>query len=220
MGSPVATPYSSEVHSTEPALPLALRLAVSYAPARSRALFAELFLLDRQLARIVARQSAPLVAQIGLAWWRERLNGDAASSSIAPAWSGSLEALTAMIDGWEELLAEEPDLLACASGRSAPFAALARKVGCDAVSAERARASALRWSLIDLADHLSVPAESEKARELARALPFERVPLPRTLRPLTVLDGLARRALRRGGGALLGDRLSPLAALRLGIFGR
>jgi hypothetical protein len=35
-----------------------------------------------------------------------------------------------------------------------------------------------------------------------------------------VLDGLAFRAVRLGHETLLGDRLSPLAALRVGFFGR
>ena len=37
---------------------------------------------------------------------------------------------------------------------------------------------------------------------------------------VAVLAGLARRSGKRGGGPLIGDRLSPLAAIRLGIFGR
>ena len=44
--------------------------------------------------------------------------------------------------------------------------------------------------------------------------------LPAALRPLAVIEGLARRSLRAGGGPMLGDRLSPLVALRLGLFGR
>jgi hypothetical protein len=44
--------------------------------------------------------------------------------------------------------------------------------------------------------------------------------LPRTLRPLTVLTGLARRSLGRGGAPLLDGPRAALLAMRLGIAGR
>jgi phytoene synthase len=206
-------------------LPIAQRLALAYAPRQSKEMFSSLFLLDGILSRIVARQREPLIAQIRLAWWREQLSDGALLANdevrfIARAWTDGREGLIAMIDGWEELLSATPDLLAVANGRSAPFAALARRLGCDAGIAEQASASARRWILVDIAEHLPDPVDGRAALELVQAVPASNTPLPRALRPLSVLDGLARRALRRGSTALLGDRLSPLAALRLGIFGR
>lgn len=218
-------PYRTGVPSLATDLPPVVRLAIGYASLRSRDLFTALFLLDRECAGIVARRREPLIAQIRLAWWRERLGEGTIPEGhrLRPAgraWEGSLPDLIPMIDGWEELLSQAPDLLASAQGRSVPFGLLARKLGGEAAVAEQARICAQRWALVDLAGHLSIPSECETALDHARALPVPRVPLPRSLRPLTILDGLALRTLRRGSVQLLGDRLSPLAALRLGIFGR
>lgn len=207
-------------------LPPPLRLALAYAPPQTQGLFTGLFAWDQRLARIVAHHSEPLVAQIKLAWWRDILtgtgteSGDTAFKSIAIAWAGRLTDLSPMVDGWENMLAPSPDFCAVAAGRAAPFAALASSLGCEAIIVEGARIGAMRWALIDIHDHLSQPTERRDARLLAAQLPAPRCRLPRALRPLAVLDGLARRALRRGGGGLLGDRLSPLVAIRLGIFGR
>jgi phytoene synthase len=44
--------------------------------------------------------------------------------------------------------------------------------------------------------------------------------LPRALRPLTVLAGLALRSLARGGAPLLDGAGATLLAVRLGIAGR
>lgn len=202
------------------------RLALSYAgdgTARDR--LARLFALDRRLAQAVARGGRePIAAQLRLAWWREQLETAtrAAPEKLIAALredgGGDAAPLIAMIDGWEQLLAEPPDVAACALGRAAPFSALAAALGCDAGQQDAARCAAMRWALLDLAGNLSEPSLGAAARELASA--SEPVTaLPRSLRSLVVLDGLARRALRLGG-PLLGDRLAPLAAIRLGIFGR
>lgn len=199
------------------------RLALSYASGLTRARFANLFALDRQLAQAVAKGARePIAAQLRLAWWREFLSADAPLAVFPHAvhlhadWRYDPGPVIAMVDGWEELLAEPPDLAACARGRAAPFVALAQALGCCPLDIEKTRRAAERWALIDLAGHVSDPALRTKALELAAGLGAGR--LPRAMRPLAVLDGLARRALARGG-PLLGDRLSPLVAIRLGIFG-
>ena len=77
-----------------------------------------------------------------------------------------------------------------------------------------------RWALADLAANIGNPQERETVHAIAGMIgPTRR--LPRALRPLTVLDGLARRSLAAGAGApLLHGPLSGLAAMRLGLFGR
>ena len=66
---------------------------------------------------------------------------------------------------------------------------------------------------------LSDPAERATVIEAAADLP--RCPaLPRALRPLAVLAGLAHRSLARGGTALLGGPGAMLYAMRVGITGR
>lgn len=205
-------------------LPLEQRIALSYAPKRARARFVAVFALDRRLSQALARGRAPLAAQLRLAWWRDLLTRpeqqapDPAIAAIRAAWDDDPAAAVAMVDGWEELVAEEPDLAASARGRAAPFVALAGALGGAARDLRATRIAAERWALADLADHVSDPGLRARARALAeRSEPGE--PLPAAMRPLTVLDGLARRALARGG-PMLGDRLSPLVAIRLGILGR
>lgn len=204
-------------------LPLAQRIAASYAPRRARAGFAALFALDARLSKALARGREPLAAQLRLAWWRDLL-GDPEARGADPEVQAILSALddrdaaVAMVDAWEELVAEDPDLTAFAAGRAAPFDALARMLGCTVRQCEAARLAAQRWALVDLAEHVSEPALRTAARGLAREM-SSGAHLPKVLRPLAVLDGLARRALARKA-PLLGDRLSPLVAIRLGIFGR
>ena len=121
-----------------------------------------------------------------------------------------------MVDAWEVVATGEGLLAAAqavAEARSAAFAAAAR-----AEQGGACASAALRWTLVTLA--VRAPGERERENMLAIAREIGPARLPRDLRPLALLDGLARRALERGKDALLGDRLSPLAALRLGIFGR
>lgn len=204
-------------------LPLAQRIAASYAPGRARAAFAALFALDARLSQALARGREPLAAQLRLAWWRELL-GERAPRSADEAVEAILAALDdrasaiAMVDAWEELVADKPDLAAFAKGRAAPFVALAESRGCSASQCEDVRIAAERWALVDLAEHVSVPELRKEAQAAAKRLPLGGR-LPATLRPMAVLDGLARRALARDA-PLLGDRVSPLAAIRLGILGR
>lgn len=211
--------------STVATLPPVYRAALSYAQPAVRRFFAAIFVLDQSLARTIARASEPLAAQIRLAWWREELATPALSATplsafIAANWPAPRGSLVQVVDAWEELLAETPDYEAVAAGRARPFEALAGQRKCDAAQSELIRLAAMRWALVDLAGHLSLPTESARAFDAARILPATGASLPRAFRPLAVLDGLSRRALKGGGRLLLGDRLSPLAAMRLGIFGR
>lgn len=199
------------------------RIAVLYAPQHLRKGYHVLLRLDAQLARIALTAREPALAQLKLAWWRDAC-GDLADARGSPlllalgrAWSGEGEPLVELVDGWEELAAGEGGFAA-----GAERVAQARAVACASAAgvpvAEPCRIAARRWTIVTLA--AAAPDSGYRSAMLAtaRALPAAR--LPRALRPLAVLDGLARRALRREGGPLLGDRLSPLAALRLGIFGR
>lgn len=196
---------------------------MSYAPRAARSRFAAVFALDARLSQALARGREPLASQLRLAWWRDLLreaeprSADHAVAGILAASDDKASAI-AMVDAWEELVADKPDLAAFAKGRAAPFVALAGSLGCSPRHCEDARFAAARWALADLAEHVSEPGLREEARALATGMPLGGR-LPATLRPLSVLDGLARRALARGG-PMLGDRLSPLAAIRLGILGR
>jgi 15-cis-phytoene synthase len=204
------------------ALPPLHRLALAYAPARSREPTLALLALDARLAGIVRNSHEPMLAQLRLSWWREQLNGEAASwpsgeplLAALKSWGGHHRPLTALAEGWEMLTGPAPldatAFEAFADGRGDAFAALAGAVGAgdDALAV---RQMGRAWALADLAANVAHPNERETAATLAKAAPTPR--LSRAMRPLTVLHGLAKRRL---------DGLSPsslLAAMRLGLLGR
>lgn len=185
--------------------------------------------LDARLARILSQVSEPMLAQMRIAWWRDQLNrpveerqiGDAVLDLIGRTWNGREQALIRLVNGWEALLCEHlltPDAASeFASGRSAAFVAIAEGAGSG--TGYVAQAGRI-WALADLASRTSNVQERSLVINLARQQQSGIGSLPRTMRPLAVLSGLAKRSLKRGGDTLIGDRLSPLVALRLGIFGR
>lgn len=216
---------------TEPAadpLPHEADLALAWCGAAVRGPLAAALRLDRRLARIVGRTGEPMLGQMRLAWWRdalgrpvgERPRGDAVLDAIAVHWQGREAALAAMVDAWEVLVTAErlgpEEAGALGRGRGAFFAALAP----DAGPAERRRleAAGRRWALADAAAGFSDEAERAVlvAAGLAEAGGTGRI--PRDLRGLALLEGLALRAMGRGGRPLMEGRTAALAALRAAIF--
>lgn len=205
-----------------------LRLALAYAPAAARPHWAALMHLDNRLARIVAQASEPMLAQIRLAWWREMFArpanewpaGEPLLAHLS-AWDAQRSGLAALADGWEAMVGEAPlpatAFAAASDGRVRAMTALARMVGS---TADRARIErhAYRWSLADLAIHLSDEEERVRATSLLRAADRPTARLDRAMRPLGVMRAMAERAAaerRPIGGA--GDFLS---AMRAGLTGR
>lgn len=184
--------------------------------------------LDQRLSRLVAQAREPLLVQMRLAWWRDRLreppqsfhSGEPVLQALS-AWNDRERAqLVALVDGWEALLEEPPiadaALMAFANGRGAALAALARQLGADAAEAEARRCGA-GWALAELAQHLSDPAERAQVARLIAAHDWGKPRLPRELRPLAVLDGLARRG--KGQKLLLAGLSDVVVAARLGLLG-
>jgi phytoene synthase len=207
-------------------LPAAQRLALAYAPARSRSLILALLRLDGRLAAALRGSREPLAAQLRLAWWRDML---ARPLHDWPTGEPLLEALRGwrrpsglvpLVDGWEALLSERlaaREIAEFVDGRGRAFACLAEELGVEGV--DDAAAAAHIWALADLAAHISVGAERDLVIEYGRRLG----PPPRlsaTLRPLAVLAALGAAALARGGGELLAGPGSALLALRTGLTGR
>ncbi len=207
-------------------LPEIQRLALAYAPARSRERWLGLLALDQRLAGIVRSSREPSLAQLRLAWWREQLRAPVADwpqgdplLAVLQGWQDRRGVLAALCDGWEEMVGASP-LAAHA------FDALAQaRAGCCAAladapeSAENAVRYGRNWALADIAAHLSNPAERETVLGLARASDWGRGKLSRQLRPLAVLHGLARRNLAKNRPA---QHVSPggmICALRIGLLG-
>jgi 15-cis-phytoene synthase len=210
----------------EETLPVLQRLALSYAPPVSRAEFLALFALESRLAGIVRAAHEPMLAQIRLAWWREQLVGDTGSRTgsdpvvaALAGWTGAIEPLVHLVNAWEGLLdASSPALIyysQLADARGHCFAAMhgaadhrsvVQRLGCN-------------WALYDIAEHLSDPTEREALRDHAQLQDWSVSPLPRAMRPLAVLFGLAARAFRSKTGAVSPGR-AMLIAMRIGWLGR
>jgi phytoene synthase len=211
-------------------LPVLHRLALAYAPGGMRQATLALLALDARLAETVRSASEPMLAQIRLAWWRDMLARDAADrpagepllAALGP-WQGHEAALSALVDGWEELVGLEPlseqAMRGFCAGRGAAFAALAG-IGGHLGAADKARAAGEGWALADLAARLDDAGEREAALSLLRAHDWRRIALPRDLRPIAVLHGLAARDARAGRGFAQPSPGMLLAALRIGLFGR
>lgn len=215
--------------TSEHALPH--RVALAWASRSTRPMLEPLFSLDERLGRIVVSAREPMLAQMRLAWWRDRLGearglrpkGDPVLDAIGHHWQGEEAALIALVDGWEELLGEAPlsegAFERFARGKAEGFAACARLAGA-AGHAEPARQAGRLYALGDCLPRLSDPVERARLQALAAANPGHADSMPRFLRPLAILGGLGARVLRRGEGPLFGDRGSALLATRLGILGR
>lgn len=203
------------------------RLALAYAPAGARTQLLALLALDVRLAGIVRNSREPMLAQLRLAWWREQLSQDTSRwpegeplLAALRSWDNGHGALLPLIDGWEAMVGAPPlpdtAFLELAEGRARGFAALA---GHDTAASEAMRLGR-SWALADIAGRLSHSEERTKAEALAKAQDWRGARLPRSLRPLVVLHGLAARSLRAGTDDVRTSPFSLLAAMRLGLLGR
>lgn len=206
-------------------LPAVQRVALAYAPQSSRAAWLGLLALDTRLAQLVRETREPMLGQIRLAWWRERLSEAPAKRPQGEPLLALLgedgERLIPLVDAWEAMLGEAPlprtTLAGFAEGRARALADLAGALGLGS-AAEAAAQMGRSWALADLAVRLSHPEEREHVAALIAAEDDNHPRLPREMRPLVMLHGLAHREVRRGGDAAGMGAL--FATLRLGIFGR
>ena len=207
------------------------RLAIASARAEHGAQFAALLALDARLGKLVGGASEPMLGQMRLAWWRDQLaadpmsrpRGDAVLDSLSDVYWQSGQVLVGLVDGWEQFLIGGEDaaksISALANGRAGAFCTLGEIIGTR--SAQNAvRNSAHLWSHVDVALHASDAEDRVQALKMAGSIREEKAALDRDMRPLAVLRGLAVRVLDKDLTQMMGDRFSPLAALRLGIFGR
>lgn len=210
-------------------LPVAQRLALNYAPGRTREATLALLALDTRLASILRADGEPVIAQMKLAWWRERFAQHPSQWPVGEpllALIGKLQmdcgSLGKLVDGWELLLAAElgdRELAGFAEGRAAGWRAVA--AAAESPSArELAAEPAKGWALADLALHLDAETEANLARETAFRYSEQAKRLPRDLRTLAVLHALSFRALKRGSGDVLDGPGALLTAMRVGFVGR
>jgi len=180
------------------------RLALAYDRGESRARMLALLALDMRLAGIVRAAREPVIAQMKLAWWRDRLAQNPAEWPVGEPLLARLAnidevgGLAPLVDGWEALLGERLDsetIEAFAAGRAALFA-----VASHPDLREPAWHAGRQWALADLAANLG--DEVERSRVVA-ARPAKRPSLVGLPRPLRILSALGGRGLERGGRPLL-----------------
>ncbi|NML94040.1 hypothetical protein HHL27_10230 [Novosphingobium sp. TW-4] len=179
------------------------RLAVAYAPAGLRALWIGFLAFDHRLADAAREGRDPIMVQLRLAWWRDRMGepvsrwpqGEPLLAVLAP-WDAERAALGAIVDGWEARNVGSDGGVALRAARIGALAAIARLGG--------ARDGAV------LAAVAQAGGEWLDRKAAANATPR----LPRSMRPLAVLRA----------AALAADDTRPMlrfgTLLRVGLFGR
>ena len=200
-----AVAQSTGIAGLSAELPPLSRLAVAYAPAGARSLWTALVLFDHRLSRAVANASSPLLAQLKLAWWRDRMReaasrwpqGDPLLAALAP-FDAERVALETLVDAWESVIGEEGEgklgpgaLERLGEARAGAVAALARTLACAADPG----------AIATLTRCWTMPEAQMSAA----------VRLPRALRPLIILAN----APQSGAGPA-----AMLRTVRLGMFGR
>ncbi|MEO1967867.1 MAG: hypothetical protein ABGW87_04035 [Sphingomonadaceae bacterium] len=202
-------------------------LAVNLAKPDDRPIFETFFALDNRLAEISTRTSEPMFAQMRLAWWRDSFAGgdkaeakDPLQQTLRECYGTRLMEFTSLVNGWEALLvgdsADAERVEEFVRGYADSFGLIADLTGLGAFGRQARRAGEL-WALSHAARSEVRDAALARVRDGSELRsPF----LPKRLRPLAMLGVLSARALRKGGVDLIGDRLSPLVALRIGLIGR
>ena len=191
-------------------LPPPWRLAVAYAPAATRDQWLTFLALDTRLGQIVRSAREPMLAQMKLAWWRDRLaqraeawpKGEPLLAALA-CWQDGHGALSGLVDGWEALLGDEPQPEALMAGRAA---------ACVAMGGEGAGEMARAWALADAAGLIGGGAVAG----LIAAQDWRRQRLPRAMRPLVILHGMAAHG--RGDPVKM-QKIPLFTLMRLGLFG-
>lgn len=190
---------------SEPAetLDISRRIALAYAPAKARPAWLALFMLEQKLAETARPGREPLMIQLRLSWWRDRLKEDGAAWPVSEpalaslrAWNGQHGRLVGLVDSWE-----------------------ARALGEDQ---EDEFAQALTNAYLALAEVLAVRdtgAIEAHARHLAgrETLGVRRGALPRAMRPLAVLSAMRDSGDNLGEGRRLVEFLRVVRAGTLGF---
>jgi 15-cis-phytoene synthase len=187
-------------------------LALTHVPVRHRAAIAALWAVDAAMGDVLRTTSDPLLGQIRLAWWRERL--EELDEGVVPA-EPRLRAVArqlvpqgvsgrdvAVLEGaWLRLFDDFPWDIATVEGiwfRGRHLFGLAARV--LGQPGQEIEAAGGLWALVDAARHCSDAASRAllvaQAKTLGTAL--ERVKFTAKLRPLSALAVLAWRDAHPG----------------------
>jgi 15-cis-phytoene synthase len=179
-------------------------LALNFARPDKRGALHALWALDEALGQVVRSTTEPMIGQMRLTWWYERLNAigkgqppaEPVLAVLVRELPGQGEAMAAMIEGWEALL----DPLPLSDAAIATHAA-ARGGGLFALSAfvlstgGNVRVAGEGWAALDFALRCSDTETAQRAQAFARdRLAIADMPKAKALRVLTrVARGDAER---------------------------
>ncbi len=182
------------------------KIALAYAPRRCRDALAALWACDAALGRVVATTTEPMIGQMRLTWWHERLTGlDAGEVPAEPVLAALHDVvrhhdvtgamLAGIVEGWEVLLEPLPlgddALRALAIERGDGLFALSAQIIGATVSAGLGAG----WALIDFAAHCSDQVTAERAWAMAARL-FKETAVTGP-KPLRILTKIARAKAMR-----------------------
>lgn len=188
-------------------------MALAYAPAAKQRALAALFAVDAAMGEVIRTSSQPMLGQIRLAWWRERLDAldRGEPPPPEPRLRGVKEALlpcgvsghdvAALEDAWLRMFDPFPwtaETAAAVAARGRTLFTLAAQVlGADTMQLDHA---GRLWALVDTARHCSDgPSRAlllHEARTIAASLASERY--PRSVRSISMLAAVAARDLAKG----------------------
>lgn len=179
------------------------RLALVYAAPQARQAWEALFLLQHRLKDAARPGREPLMIQLRLSWWRDRLaepadrwpKGEPLLARMA-VWQAESGALIGLVDGWEAKVVGEDGGAALESAQIAAYLALGRLVGEKDMTAVQVTA-----------EQLLNPATA--AHSPTR--------LSRKMRPLSILRA---HAVRSAQGVSARPVANFAALLRIGVVGR
>jgi phytoene synthase len=191
-----------------------LDLALLYMSRPQRFAVADLFALDRAMGDVLRTTTEPMIGQIRLAWWRERLED--LDRGVAPA-EPHLESarrltseygltgatLSPIADCWVPLLNPFPwtnEVIGAIEQRGAQLFGIAARLLCGrGEDGDESMIAGSLWSLVDVAKHCSDRQSADalvaRARDLSARWNRGRCSAP--VRSLTMLGLLARRDSQR-----------------------
>ncbi len=185
-----------------------MRLALGYAPRRSREALKALWTLDDALGRIVATTTEPLIGQMRLTWWHEQLvgldTGNVPAEPILCELARSMRdhgvtstALASLVEGWEVLLEPLPlsddQLRGYATLRGERLFALSSQITRREVSTGLGAG----WALIDFAARCSERITRERAMALFAPAPIKGA------KPLRILAHVAKSRAQQSSDQIM-----------------